>query len=210
MFNRTVRDRFEVIEPHIRDRRVLDVGCVDARPARQQSSSRIGHKPDMLFRRIVAVNPQTVGVDVDEEGVKALAAMGYSVICADAQTMDLGRRFDTIVAGEIIEHLENPGLFLRNAARHLDGGGTLIVSTPNPFYQGQTWKIWRYGRPEVHEDHTNWQDPTTLTALLRRCGFEIADGCWVQPRKSLFKTWKRLLRPYFSYAFVVVARWKGA
>lgn len=163
----------------------------------------------MLFRRIVAANPDAVGIDIDAEGVRALAAMGYNVILADAQTMDLGRTFDTIVAGEVIEHLENPGQFIRNAARHLKPGGVLIISTPNPFHQMQAWKIWRYGRPEVHEDHTHWQDPVTLTNLLRRCSFEILDGCWVQPPRTALKCWKRLFRRYFSHGFLVVARWPG-
>ena len=83
---------------------------------------------------------------------------------------------------------------------------TLIVSTPNPFYQGQVWKIWRYGKPMVHEDHTNWQDPTTLSNLLRRTGFEPTEGYWIQPPREILKTWKRLLRPYFAHGFMILAR----
>jgi 2-polyprenyl-3-methyl-5-hydroxy-6-metoxy-1,4-benzoquinol methylase len=163
-------------------------------------------KPNSLFRRIVQANKDTLGIDVDPEGVDLLNAMGYQTQCHNAETMDLGRRFDTIVAGELIEHLENPGLFLRNMQRHLNEDGVLIISTPNPFYQGQTWKIWRYGRPEGHEDHTHWQDPTTLTQLLKRTGFVVIEGCWVQPPRTILKTWKRLLRPYFSHGFMVVAK----
>jgi predicted SAM-dependent methyltransferase len=120
--------------------------------------------------------------------------------------MELNQSYDVIVAGEIIEHLENPGLFLRNMRRHLKPQGKLILSTPNPFYQGQTWKIWRYGRPQNHEEHTHWQDPQTLSQLLARTGFAVVDGYWVQPDRSILKTWKRLLRPYFSHGFMVIAQ----
>lgn len=208
VFSRTVADRFEVIAPLLRNGSVLDVGCVDARPARHAAAERIEHKPDLLFRRICESASDVTGVDVNAEGVEVLKRMGYNVICADSETMELGRKFDTIIAGEIIEHLENPGLFLLNLKRHLAPGGTLVLSTPNPFYQAQTWKIWRYGRPMVHEDHTNWQDPITLTNLLNRTGFEVFDGCWIQPRRGLFKTWKRLFRKYFSHGFIVLARAK--
>jgi hypothetical protein len=90
--------------------------------------------------------------------------------------------------------------------RHLKSNGVIIVSTPNPFYSGSAWKIWRYGRPAVHEDHMGWQDPTTMAQLFRRTGFEPFEGYWIQPRPAIVKTWKRLLRPYFSHTFMMLAR----
>lgn len=206
MFAQTVQDRLEIIERFVRGGAVLDVGCVDSRPGRDATTQRLERKPNLLFKRIVELNPQTLGVDIDAEGVEALKGMGYQAVCADATVMELERRFDAIVAGELIEHLENPGLFLRNMRRHLAERGVLILSTPNPFYQGQTWKIWRYGRPMVHEDHTHWQDPATLCHLLKRTGLELAEGYWVQPDRGVWKTWKRFFRPYFAHGFMVVAR----
>jgi 2-polyprenyl-3-methyl-5-hydroxy-6-metoxy-1,4-benzoquinol methylase len=206
MFQKTIEDRMTVIEQYIREGAVLDLGCVDSRPAVHSAAERIEHKPNLLFRRMVEINKETLGVDIDPAGVEVLKGMGYQAVCADVETMDLGRQFDCIVAGELIEHLENPGLFLRNMRRHLKESGVFIISTPNPFYQGQVWKIWRYGRPMVHEDHTNWQDPTTLAQLLKRVGFEVFDGYWVQPGRSWLKTWKQWFRPYFSHGFIAFAR----
>jgi ubiquinone/menaquinone biosynthesis C-methylase UbiE len=40
--------------------------------------------------------------------------------------------FDAITCIEVVEHLENPFHFLREAARILKPGGVFIVSTPNP------------------------------------------------------------------------------
>ena len=39
--------------------------------------------------------------------------------------------FDSILAGELIEHLENPEKFVKEAYRILTKGGVLVLSTPN-------------------------------------------------------------------------------
>ena len=42
--------------------------------------------------------------------------------------------FDAITAWEVVEHLENPHNFIREAYRTLKSGGYFIVSIPNPFH----------------------------------------------------------------------------
>ncbi len=42
------------------------------------------------------------------------------------------REFDTIICGELIEHLEEPYEFLRDVRQLLSENGILIISTPNP------------------------------------------------------------------------------
>lgn len=41
-------------------------------------------------------------------------------------------KFDTLIAGEILEHVENPVLFLQKCKTVIKHGGRLILSTPNP------------------------------------------------------------------------------
>ncbi|MDZ7840044.1 MAG: class I SAM-dependent methyltransferase [Gammaproteobacteria bacterium] len=195
----------DVILPYVTNRRVLDVGVVDSRRKVDDSRQRV-RKPDALFQQISQNNAEVVGVDLDPEGVEELNTMGYKVHCGNAEDIVLDRTFDTIVAGEIIEHLDNPGAFLRNMKSHLDANGVVIVSTPNPFYCKQSGKIWRKHRPQVHEEHTCWFDPITLTELMRRQGLTVVDSCWVQPRGSWHKTWKQRFRGYFSHSFILVAQ----
>ncbi len=54
------------------------------------------------------------------------------MVQADVETMDLGETYDVIVAGDIIEHLSNPGRFLGAVSRHLNKEGVFLVTTPNP------------------------------------------------------------------------------
>lgn len=206
MFSEVLADRLPILRKYALGKPdVMDLGCVDSRPQRNNAQQRIA-RPNFFHQRIREINPGVLGVDIDADGIAQLNAAGYNAVCADVETMDLGRKFDTIIAGEIIEHLENCGLFLRNMRRHLKDDGVLIISTPNPFYCAQSWKIWRYGRPEVHEDHMNWQDPITLDALLARTGFEPFEGYWIQDSGGFLKTWKRFLRPYFCKSYMRLAR----
>ena len=196
----------EVLKDLVRDGKVLDLGVVDYRERRQDDDQYFETHPTLLFRQITDINPDVVGVDIDEAGINKLLAKNFNVICANVETMTLGRTFDVIVAGEIIEHLENPGMFLRNMLKHIADNGTLAISTPNPFYVKQRHKIWRYNRPQVHEDHTCWFDPVTLTELLKRTGWQVTASYWLQPRSQWLKTWPRLFRDYFSNSFLTLAQ----
>jgi SAM-dependent methyltransferase len=208
---RTVEDRMEIIASLVRGRKTLDLGVVDSRRCRQGTAERLEKSPGLLFRRICEVNPDAVGVDIDEEGVEILRGQGFRTQVADAATMDLGETYETIVAGEIIEHMTDPGRFLRNVARHLVPEGTLVITTPNPFYSGQVWKIWRYRKPAVHEEHTCWFDPITLRCLCRQCALEPYAVYWVHSSpRSLLKTWPQLFRSYFSHSFMLLARPLGS
>ena len=205
-YKTTIRNRMDVIAPLVRSGRVLDLGIVDSRRERHRTEDRLEKLPNLLFRQICEINPATVGVDIDEEGIEILARQGYQVMAGDVTKIDLGEQFDTIIAGEIIEHLENPGLFLRNMRKHLHPAGVLVITTPNPFYFKQVWKIFRRNRPQVHEEHTCWFDPITLNHLCEVCGFQTQACYWIQKNTFSFKTWPRLLRNYFSHSFLLVVK----
>lgn len=58
-------------------------------------------------------------------------------VAGDAARLDeaMGsRRFDAVVAGEVIEHMEDPYRFLRGCGALLRPGGRLVLSTPNPLH----------------------------------------------------------------------------
>ena len=205
---RTIKDRMEIIAPLVRGRKTLDLGIVDSRRGRQETAQRLEEKSaSLLFRRICEINPDTVGIDIDEGGVEILRQQGFDARIADVMTMDLGERYEVIIAGELIEHLANPGLFLCNMARHLSPGGTLVLTTPNPFHFGLVWKIWRYGRPNVHEEHTCWFDPITLCQLCGRSQLDPYALHWIRPAgMNVLKTWPHLFRGYFAQSFMLLAR----
>jgi len=89
---------------------------------------------------------------------------------ADAQDFDLQRTFDTVFAGEIIEHLDNVHGFLTSVRRHLEPGGRFVLTTPNVFYVGGFVYRWG-GHGQVHPEHTCWFCEDTLRRILEVNGF---------------------------------------
>src|SRR5712692_10311585 len=109
---------------------ILDVGCAgqadDDRSweieiaSREWVHGRLGER----FRRVL-------GIDISEKHLAALRIRGFhDLSLQSAETFEFAERFDTIVAGEIIEHLANPGAFLARARDHLAEGGRIVLTTP--------------------------------------------------------------------------------
>lgn len=80
--------------------------------------------------------------------------------------------FDTVVAGDIIEHIEDTGGFFRSVKRYLKPGGVFVVTTPNPWFALRFAEALR-GRVYENPDHTCWYSMGTLCEMLQRHGFEV-------------------------------------
>jgi 2-polyprenyl-3-methyl-5-hydroxy-6-metoxy-1,4-benzoquinol methylase len=158
---------FDIILPYIKDKEVLDIGCVN-------HDSKLKDDP-LWVHGFLKRHSNVLGVDILQEEVEKLKKDGYNVICGDAETMDLGKRYDVIVAGELIEHLSNQGLFLNNCKKHLTTNGLLILTTPHTFnlrYSIMNLFLLR-DNPKVCQEHTCQYSPQTIRELLERNGFDI-------------------------------------
>ncbi len=80
--------------------------------------------------------------------------------------------FEAIVAGELIEHLENPVDFLRRCARLLTPGGRLVLSTPNPHYPAESLlTITLNRRYFYHPDHVFLFPQRWMIRMMEVAGF---------------------------------------
>ncbi len=115
---------------------------------------------------------QLVGVDLLEEA-KRLNEQGYDIRVGNVETMNLDITADTVVCGELIEHLSNPGKMLESITSHIKQDGKLIITTPNPWAVVHLRRILLNGHTDINEEHTAWFGPTVLEQLLERYGFEV-------------------------------------
>ena len=161
---------FVTIYPLIKGKKILDVGCVE-------HSSSAKDKNPFWVHDFLKSNGNVLGIDILKNDVDILKKEGYNMIVADAETFELQREFDIIFAGELIEHLSNPGLFLQQSKKHMNKNSLLILTTPNTFYSPRLFGC--IGKltddPLVNEEHTNWFSPTTIKTLLEREGFDVLE-----------------------------------
>jgi SAM-dependent methyltransferase len=185
--------------------RVLDLGCVqhDASHADEETWLH-AH----LCRRAASV----IGVDLLPAGVAAIQARGYRAVVGDACRLDLDTRFDVVVAGELLEHVDEPGPFLESARRHLEPAGRLILTTPHAYFAYHVLEAW-WSDParRWHPEHVAWYEPFTLSNLLARHGFTIVEGLYVTRSRKLRGLLCRLRLPCWSWlasTLLVVAEFR--
>lgn len=166
-----VVNRIEYVTGLARGKRVIHVGFVDAGYEDMQAETGT-----WLHEHLAAVASSLVGVDVDEAGVERAEARGYEAYVADGRDPDglaaLGLEpAELVIAGEVIEHLDDPGSFLDGLHDLLAPGGTLVLTTPNA--SGLLNGFAAMAGAEInHPDHVILFSWRTLTNLLRRHGWE--------------------------------------
>lgn len=179
--------RLKILASEVTGRRVLDIGY-----ARQPSPHLVGD--------------EVVGLDLNE--VPRSVAPNYTErLVGDATQLDaaLGRRqFDTIICGELIEHLEEPYAFMRQLRPALAPDGTLVLSTPNPLgFPIVLAEVVRSTRFFYSRDHLYLFTPRWVQRLLSQSGFRLRAtkpvGMWL-PRGYL--PWCPV---WLSYIVVYVA-----
>ena len=116
----------------------------------------------------------------------------------------LERRYHLVVAIEIIEHLESPTRFLRQAHQLLEDEGLLLISTPNLASWIGRLKFLLQGEllffgPELYEStgHRSPLPDSILRILLAEEGFRVVDsttaGDFAGPLQKLVAAPARLL-----------------
>ena len=145
---------------------VLDLGC---------AASSSGFR---LHDEICRVARRCVGIDVDKRGIEQMIGEGFEVRHADAESFDIGERFEVAVLGELVEHLPNIGRVLDRVHKHLIFGGKMVITTPNPF--NPSVFIQYELRDSGDSSHVAYYSPTIFGRLARRYGFTEKKVVWIQ------------------------------
>jgi hypothetical protein len=159
---------------------VLHLGCADMPYTKMRLQDGT-----LLYALIDKVASRQYGLDLSSEGIHVLREAGYDDLAVSDvqrlldQNLFAERSFDVILAGEIIEHLSNPGLFLESLKPMLQASPTrLILTTVNAYCAYRFFYSLVMRDESVHPDHVSYYSKKTLTTLLVRHGYEIKDLCF--------------------------------
>lgn len=185
-------DRVPFICSQVSGKTVLHIGCADYPLTLERMAD-----PNFFHRRLAKVSQYCVGLDASKEALEAMSRAGFEhLIEGDACQLSLSihEKFDCIVAGEVLEHLPNPGLFFAEAARCLKPGGAVFVTVPNAFNLLRIIHLFA-GRESVHKDHCFYFSAKTLAHLAALYGFKLERIGYTDP--LVHARWK----PFFSWAW---------
>jgi hypothetical protein len=163
--------RVEFIKKACAGKKVLHLGCTNFPYTTDSIKNGM-----LLHFDLEKTAKELYGFDFDQEGLDILTeAGGKNLYRADLEKLEevpLDETFDVIIAGEMIEHLANPGLFLKGIQRFMNRETSLVITTVNA-YSALRFLIYglrgKGGANEpVHPDHVAYYSYKTLSLIVNR------------------------------------------
>ena len=172
--------------------------------------------PNWVHNILKSITHNVFGVDLDYDEARLNDPSHYRK--SSAEDFNFNVTFDSIFAGDIIEHLSNPGLFLDSCKRNLKDSGKLILTTPNCFNLFNIAEKLRKNEPTVNSDHTCYFNSKTLSKLLDKNGWSVSEVSYLHSLEVSYKeSWRKIflnviywllsrVTHKFSVDLVVIAR----
>jgi SAM-dependent methyltransferase len=188
-----------LVEPAAGDR-ILDLGCAAG----------------ALTHFFSAYGARVTGIDSEPKAIETARSLFPGLEFKQADVADLpepDRSIDKAVAGDLVEHLDEP-TFLRmldEVRRVLVEGGSLSIYTPNPRHLIERLKARNLVLAQ-NPTHIGLRTSDELVALLERAGFVVDHVGWTPSFFLVLRTVERLLGPRwetFRYRLCIRARAHG-
>ncbi|MDD4761560.1 MAG: class I SAM-dependent methyltransferase [Candidatus Pacebacteria bacterium] len=155
-------DIFDIIDSKSLGNKIIDIGC------------GFGNFLDYCQRK----GYDSFGLDPSFQAIKEAEKYNLNVIQSNIENLKavVTEEFHTAVLLDVLEHLIEPAIVLKNVKDILTDGGLLIVKVPNEFNTLQTIANQEYRLNEwwvTAPVHINYFSVKTIVNLIEKNGFEV-------------------------------------
>jgi len=153
-------------------------------PLSDKSALDVGCGAGLLCEPLARLGGAVTGVDAAPENIEAakahaaLSGLQIEYRAGEIAAQGLGV-FDIVTSMEVIEHVNDPAVFIGELKKHLKPEGLLLLSTPNRTSASRLFLVEaaeRLGQvPRGTHDWDKFLTPEELTVLLDDAGIEIVE-----------------------------------
>ncbi|MFA6525247.1 MAG: class I SAM-dependent methyltransferase [Patescibacteria group bacterium] len=195
------------IEKHLKNKgKILDIGCA------------VGY-----FLEVAKENGWEIyGVELSEFARNsARNKLGAEIYPTLEESPFPNNHFNAITAFEIIEHMQDPNIFVKKINSLLLPGGILGISTPN-LANGKTFKNFTDWNCLTPPEHLFFFDKQTITNILEKNGFKVLEIFYgpINPLnkfpeenlgkiKKIYHQFKPILKPIKRLMYDLPMEWYG-
>lgn len=205
-----VQTRVEIFIEMVKEKNIIHLGCTDHLELIEDKIK----KNKWLHGNFLQNAHKCVGFDINNEAITYLQKQHNipNLYYVDIEKENdfsniLGdNKWDFIILGELIEHVNNPVAFLRNIhTKFKESTSKILISAPNVLTIYNAKKI-KKNIEVINSDHRYWFSPYTLTKILLESGFknyeiQYAEHVPFPLHQEVIKHTHRLLGiPYFLSA----------
>ncbi len=133
------------------------------------------------------------GIEINQEAYEIAKDNLDEVTRANVETMELHyetNQFDIVIMGDVLEHLVNPVTAIGKLMQVVKPGGKILITVPNVRHWKVVYRLvckdeWRYMSWGILDyTHLRFFTKTSIVAMMKENGFQVANAEWVIQRPS--------------------------
>jgi hypothetical protein len=192
----------------IKKSNVIHIGCSDHI---QVINEKI-ETNTWLHKLITDNSKKCIGIDIDRESIDYIKnKLGYTnVFHGDILTDDFDElmqtKWDYVVFGEIMEHIDNPVNFLKVFKTRFGANvDRFIITVPSIYNKRQFGNMLKF-KEVINSDHRFWFTPYTISKIVAEAGYKPENITFSNLQKLtipelIFRKLKRIVGIKVKYPF---------
>lgn len=171
-----LKNRRNFIIQFVKNKKVIHLGCCDHKPVIRDKI-----KDNSWMHKIITENSkECIGIDIEKDTVEYVRSefkyenIIYGDITDKKKIKEVvDNKFDIMVMGEILEHVDNPVLFLKQIRENYKNNiSQILITVPNAFSY-RNMKSVKENSEVINSDHRYWFTPYTLAKIISLAGYKV-------------------------------------